>query len=274
MSGSASQEHEHRRHRRLGDALGEGRTQLFTGHVRSGVADNVGAQPLLTGSIDELVYDRVRHPRNGLEHSFDVGGVDELTCDPDAMIDPAQMGQTSVVIHAPEIAGPVASLSIAAGFESLRGQRRVAPVAHGEKPALDDDFAGHASGPLVTLLVDDVHLHVRDRISDRNRVAGAGGGFVVDEELADEPAFGGAEAVDQRAVRLKVRSEMPEVSVRRPIAFEPDQPDVGKPVRRIRQLAKDRGDRVKDRHAGAADRHPRALTARRRGDRRARRRRR
>ena len=104
------------------------------------------------------------------------------------------------------------------------------------KRALDDDLARRFGRLRATLVIDDRHRDVGHGVTHRNGFGGIGAGVTVDEELADKTAFGRPEAIHQRAVVVKVQLEVPDVACQYAVAFEPDEPDVGKPVVRDRRV--------------------------------------
>src|SRR6185503_3407226 len=106
--------------------------------------------------------------------------------------------------------------------KALGGQLRPAPVAGGEVTASHDDLAHRAAGHLLTIRADEDDLHVPDRLADGDHALGEGV-LGREEELAHEPALGGAEAVDEDAVPREVALEELEVAPRGPIALEPHQ---------------------------------------------------
>jgi hypothetical protein len=71
------------------------------------------------------------------------------------------------------------------------------PVALGQVAASDHDFADLSGGHFSPCVIQHNDVHVLDRISDRHH-SGGDAGVVIDEELTCDPAFCGAEAVDEK----------------------------------------------------------------------------
>src|SRR5687767_7001570 len=142
------------------------------------------------------------------------------------------MNQTTVCLQPSEVSSPVLPYAVPQAFKPLRGELRIPPVTDGQKPALDDDLFRRLCLLRPALIIEDRHGDVRHGVTNGNHLCSVGLCVEVDEELADEAAFSGTEAIHQSAAILNIQLEVLDVAPKHAIAFEPDESKGGKPTDR------------------------------------------
>src|SRR5262245_13187290 len=132
------------------------------------------------------------------------------------------MKKTTIFAYASEIAGSVTAQPFTQRDKPFCGQSGIAPVARRQETTLDDDFPRCSTRQLISPIINNPYRRVRYRIPDRYRLVPVQVDAFANEELADEPAFRCAEAIDQRAIILKVFPKMCDVQRRSTISLQSD----------------------------------------------------
>ncbi len=137
------------------------------------------------------------------------------------------------------------------------------PVAGGQIGAPHRDLARLPRRHRGSGRIDDQRLHVLDGLADGDHAVGHGTGRG-EEELADQPALGGAEPVDEDAIGGEVLAEEREIAWRGAVALEANQTQGGERAAMRRDRAKEGGNGVIHGHRllGEPSREPLGAVAR------------
>src|SRR6185295_3102499 len=125
---------------------------------------------------------------------------------------------------------------------------RPLPVSAREIGALDGELAGAPGLDRPSVLVEQMHPQVLDRVPDRQKLSRERR-RAVDEILKAEARLGRPEPVDEDALGLEVIPVELRVETRGAVAFESDEPEIREAPATRDEAPEDRRDRVEDRDA-------------------------